>query len=87
MIRKYLHEIRRQMLLWQLHNHQGWLEELNYSEQAVRAAKQKRINEIAYVRMRLAKLDGERMLMGKADDTPSGAARSFSPRVNRKPER
>lgn len=66
MFRKYLNWYRRQVLLWQLHNHQGWLEEINLSERRVREARQRTLDAIAMTRVRLAKLDGEAMLRGTA---------------------
>lgn len=66
MIHKLLNAYHRQLLLWKLRGLQGWREELSYSAQKVREAQHRNQQEIEITRARLAKLDGEAMLMGQA---------------------
>ena len=67
MIRKLLHHYRRQVLLWRLHGLQGWLDEIEASESRIRAARRRTQAQIEMARTRLAKLDGEAMLDGRAE--------------------
>lgn len=63
---RLLNAYHRQLLLWKLRGLQGWRDELSYSAQKVREAQHRNQQEIEMTRARLAKLDGEAMLMGQA---------------------
>ena len=66
MIRRMVSAYRRQMLLWKLRAQQEWLTEFQYARRNLHAQEQRAQLAVELTRVKLAKLDGEAMLMGRA---------------------
>ena len=66
MIRRMVNAYRRQLLLWKLRALQEWLAEFQYARRNLNVQEQRAQQAVEMTRVKLAKLDGETMLMGQA---------------------